>query len=445
MRGSPEAASVRREATWEYVKGALWVLPTLAVVLALAVGSLVSQIDVDPTSTWGKFVFRGTAQEARDLLIGIAGTMVTVIALVLGLTVVALQLASTQFSPRLLRSFLRDRTNQVVLSVFVATFTYSSAGLYTVGVSASGPVADYPRAAVTGALVLLFASMVMLVFFAHHLAHSIQIDEVMRQVERSTLHVIEHDFPTVDTAVPLPEVPEHARTIPAYASGYVQTIHPEILVGPAEGLDAVLSVRPMIGEHVVEGGPLVHIWAGHGVTPPSPPPALVELVRGAIRIGFERTAEQDVALGIRQLADVASKALSPAINDPYTAVQALDRLSVILSRLAGCTLGNQVLAGADGTVRVAVPARDLEYYLDLGCGQVRRFGASEPRVMSALLRVLDNTGRCAATDEDRSLVARQVELVLDDAERRTAQPADLISIQRTANALMEHLRAPAGR
>ena len=142
--------------------------------------------------------------------------MVTVIALVLGLTVVALQLASTQFSPRLLRNFLRDRVNQVVLSVFVATFTYSSAGLYTVGIAAGGRTSSFPRLAVTGALVLLFASMVMLIFFVHHLAHSIQIDEIMRRVEHSTLQVITHSLPTGDgPGAGVPPPPDHAWPVPA--------------------------------------------------------------------------------------------------------------------------------------------------------------------------------------------------------------------------------------
>jgi hypothetical protein len=131
-------------------------------------GSVLSLIDLGAKSP---LVFQGTADDARTLLIGITGTMVTVIALLLGLTVVALQLSSTQFSPRLLRNFLRDRPNQIVLSVFVGTFAYSAAGLYTVGVSAGTRSTDFPRLAVAGALVLLFASLAMLVYFADHLAH----------------------------------------------------------------------------------------------------------------------------------------------------------------------------------------------------------------------------------------------------------------------------------
>src|SRR5215470_7962447 len=175
-------AMIRRDALSEYVRGSLWVLPTMSVLAALAAGSLLSLVRVGPRSP---LAFQGTSDDARTLLIGIAGTMVTVIALLLGLTVVALQLSSTQYSPRLLRNFLRDRPNQVVLSVFVATFAYSAAGLYTVGVSGGSRTATFPRLAVSGALVLLFVSLGLLVYFADHLVHPTRVDAIRRGADRA--------------------------------------------------------------------------------------------------------------------------------------------------------------------------------------------------------------------------------------------------------------------
>jgi uncharacterized membrane protein len=430
---------MRREAIWEYLRGALWAMPSLAVLLALLAGSILTLIDVSPDSAFGELLFQGTADDARTLLIAIASTMATVIALVLGLTVVALQLSSTQFSPRLLRNFLRDRHNQVVLSVFVATFTYSTAGLYTVGVSGGQRTADYPRLAVTGALLLLFVSLVMLVYFLHHLAHSIQIDEIMSKVERNTLAVIEHDLPSDARPEPLPEPPAWAVAVPAYRSGYVQTMHPDVLLGVAVRLDAVASVVPMIGEHVIADAPLIRAWRP---SPEQPPPPLEEFgaVAGdAIRVGFERTAEQDVAFGIRQLADIAVKALSPAINDPYTSIQAIEHISVLLAALARRPLGSIRLRDADGVDRVFVPGRDLAYFLDLACGQVRRFGAAEPRVVRALLRVLRATSMFCQTDADRALVAHQVQLVREDARAAIRQPADLASVQEFADEVLQEV------
>ena len=235
---------VRREAALEYLRGALWVMPTVAVVIALAAGFALARIEV-PADAW--FVFQGTPDDARALLIAISSTLATVIALVLGLTVVALQLAATQFS-RLLRNFLRDPLNQVVLSVFVAAFTYSTAGLFTVGVSAGQRVGDYPRLAVSFALVLLFLSLLLLVFFIHHLAHSIQIDEVMENVMRITLRVIDQDLPSEGVSgEPPPAPPPWAVEVPAYRSGWVQTLHPELLLPTAIDHDVVVAGSTMVG------------------------------------------------------------------------------------------------------------------------------------------------------------------------------------------------------
>lgn len=433
---------MRREATIEYLRGALWVMPTASVGVALVAGSALSSITVPVRSSLAPLVFQGTADDARNLLIAIASTMVTVIALVLGLTVVALQLASTQFSPRLLRNFLRDLVNQLTLSSFVATFAYSTAGLYTVGISAGRRTADYPRLAVSGALVLLFVSMIMLVFFVHHLAHSIQIDQVMADVEKDTLHTVRASLAPGDDAAAHIDVPAGARAVPAHRSGYVQTFHLEELPLVAAQWDAVVAVVPMMGEHVIGGTPLAWVWdADPEATPDDDAVTAMgaALARG-VRLGFERTAEQDVAFGVRQLADVASKALSPAVNDPYTAVQAVDHVSVILGALATRPLGSRTLTDTTGAGRVHVPGRDWEYFVDLGLGQVRRFGHTEPRVVLALLRaVRDLATLCSAPR--RQVLADFVEVLLDDVRRGVAQPADRDPLVERGTHLLAHLRS----
>lgn len=418
---------MRQTAFREYLKGALWAMPSLAVVVALLAGSILSLINIPSGSPLAPVLFQGTSDDARTLLIGIASTMITVIALVLGLTVVALQLASTQFSPRLLRNFLRDLTNQLALSSFVATFAYSTAGLYTVGVSAGRRTDDYPRLAVSGALVLLFISLLMLVFFVHHLAHSIQIDQVMADVERATLHVVAHSLARGNDIGGAIQVPGHAVPVAAVHSGYTQTFHLDGTVRAAAQYDVVVGLVPMIGEHVIVGAPVAWVWRRSDPTPLSPGGSEVAAISDAldhgVRLGFERTAEQDAAFGVRQLADVASKALSPAINDPYTAVQAVDHLSVILGALARHPLGGQALTDETGVPRVLVPGRDWAYFLDLGLGQVRRYGHTEPRVVIALLRVARDLAHFCGP-ERRASVRAYVEVLLEDVNRDVAQPTD---------------------
>ena len=259
----------RRHALRDYAAASLWVLPTAWAVVALLVGATLSQVTVSPRSPLAPLAFQGTADDARNLLTTIASTVVTVLALVLGLTVVALQLSSTQFSPRLLRNFLRDRATQRVLSVFLATFAYSAAGLYTVGVSQGSRIEEFPRLAVSGAIVLLFATLGMVVYFADHLAHSIQIDTIAALVQSETLTVVTSKPGTVEDGTPSP--PAWALTVAAPRSGYVETAHPERLLPLAVAHDVCVLLRPRVGQHVVQGTVMAWVWRPSPDDPPAGP------------------------------------------------------------------------------------------------------------------------------------------------------------------------------
>ena len=426
---------VRRDAIKEYAAGALWVLPTACAAIALVAGYALSHVDIGPSSSWDFLAFQGTADDARSLLVTIAGTVVTVIALVLGLTVVALQLSSTQFSPRLLRNFLRDRSTQLVLSVFLATFAYSAAGLYTVGVSSGNRVQTYPRLAVSGAMVLLFLSLAMVVFYANHLAHSIQIDSIAKTVEVTTLAVVGSLPSNVDESASLTP-PPWAVALRSTRSGYLQTDHADDLLPLVTRHGVSLLVRLRVGEHVVAGTTLAWAWAH---SPDDPRPDADEFgdsVEATVRVGFERTMEQDAAFGIRQLVDIACKALSPAVNDPYTAVQALDHLSVIFCALAVRPLGPVVRSDPASGCSVVVPGRGFADYLSTMCGLIRRYGASEPTLSLAMLRLLDNCLSVLPQEHPRRAAVRsEAQLILTDAEREVANPADLVAVRAAAERL----------
>lgn len=446
----------RGEAVREYVAGSLWVRPGVASVIALAAGTVVSQVNVPAGSVLAPLAFQGTADDARTLLIGVTGTMVTVIALVLGLTVVALQLSSTQFSPRLLRNFLRDRPNQLMLSVFLATFAYAAAGLYTVGVSSGARTEVFPRLAVTGSLVLLFASLGMVVFFADHLAHSIQIDAIMLRVQQNTLDLVRNAAapssassgggqPPSSGAAVGEAVPEQAVPVRSRVSGYVQTAHPEALLPVASRAGIGIWLRPRVGEYVAAGTTLAWAWSTAADGPVLDVESLADGVHAAVRVGFERTLEQDAGLGIRQLADIACKALSPAVNDPYTAVQAIDHLAVVLAELARRTLGTQVHRDPSGPGVVVLAASRFETFLSVPCGLIRRYGAGEPTVSLALLRLLATCG--AALDETSArwtVIEGEASLILADAERKVGQPADLVLIRDKAGSLRRTAAALGG-
>jgi uncharacterized membrane protein len=183
---------------------------------------------------------------------------------------------------------------------------------------------------------------------------------------------------------------------------------------------------------------MVWLWRAQAHQPAPDVAAVENAVREGVRIGFERTNEQDVAFGMRQLADISVKALSPAINDPYTAIQSLEHLSVVLATLAARPLGSQVLAD-DGRDRVVLHGRDLEYYVELATGQIRRYGRDEPRVLQALLRTLHRVGYFSRDDAGRAVVARHVGLVIEAAQGGVVQPTDLRPIVEHGEAVLREV------
>jgi len=213
-------------------------------------------------------------------------------------------------------------------------------------------------------------------------------------------------------------------------------VRPRTLLPCAARHGVCLRLRPRVGEHIVAGTTLAWIWRASPEEPAPDPAAFARVLDSGVRIGFERTLQQDAAFGIRQLVDVACKALSPAVNDPYTAVQAVDHLSVIFCALARRPLGAHV--ARDGQGVVIVPARRFGDYLAVMCGLIRRYGASEPTVAHALLRLLGNCAAFAGDDpERRAAIKEQARIIVSDTEREVAQPADLVLAHAEAESVLQ--------
>lgn len=419
---------IRRRVLWDHLRSALWVMPTASVVFFLVAGMVLSHVSIGDDSPIRWLVFQGTPDDARQMLIVVSSTMITVTGLVFALTIIALQIASGQYSPRLLRNFMRDRGTQFVLSVFVGAFAYSTAGLHTVGVQHPDEAAFMPRLAVSGSLGFALASLGVLIYFIHHLSSSIQIDTIMSMIVRETLEVIDNLYPDrlgyEEPEERCPNPPAWAVTLPSDQSGYIQDFEPEALVQAAARQDMVLRLIRMVGDHVIAGTPIA--WAWHRSADHAPAEAVLqEAIRNSIQVGFERTMLQDVPFGIRRLVDIGNRALSSAINDPYTATQALHHLSEVLCVLARRRLGDRLYRDEHDTVRVTIPFPTFADYLRLGTEQIRRFGAKEPAVARGLVRLLKNVGSSTTSKDRRAAAAKNIRLVLEDATREATQPADL--------------------
>jgi uncharacterized membrane protein len=432
----------------EYLSGALWVLPLLFGLGAVAAGIVLSQINIPPGSWLERLLFHGTAEEARRLLLTVATTAAGAIGLVIALTVVAVQVAANRYSPRLLRNVLRDRPAQMVLGLFVATFTYNAAGLFTVGAGGGAPDEQYARLAVSVGLGLLFLCIGALIYFVDRMLHAIQLDTVLAKTRLATMHAIAKRPPgigrssgnTESTGASL-DHPSWAVPLRTQRSGYVQTIHSERLLSVALAHDVTLQVGLPIGDHAVAGTPLAWVWRTSPQQPPPRPEPLERALRDAVTIGFERTRRQDVALGLLQIVDIALIAMH--VFDYYTAVQSANELASLLSELGKYPLGTETVSDRDGTVRVIVPALTFDEYLNLACGEIRRRAAGEPLVCRALLRMLGDVGAAVATDDRRAIVGEQVRAVVAIAERSIHESADLALVRAEAEKALRTLAVAA--
>ncbi len=416
----------RRSVVREYLQGAVWVLPTLGVVLGLGAGAVLSLVSVKSGSLIDKLMFQGTAGDARGVLIVVSATMITTIGIVFSLTVLSLQIASSQFSVRLLRTFLRDVPNQVVMAIFAGTFAYSTGGLLTVGERASGEL-FVPKLAVTGALGLAFVSIGALIYFLHHLMHSIQIDTIMDKTRLRTLELVDELYPKPDKPdqqVELPpDQPVGAVPLLAPRSGYLQTVDVDDIAELATATGHAVQLMTFVGDYVTAGGLLGWCW-GRGSTPSAPDSEFLPRCLRHVHIGFERTLQQDIRFGLRQLVDIALRALSPAINDPYTAIQVVHHLSAVESVLASRAMPDDVRRDSAGELLIWLPYPGFAAYLQVACSQIRRYGSHEPLLLAALLQLLCAVAQNCVDPTRRAAVHTNIALVARTAERDLTDESD---------------------
>lgn len=401
----------RRKAILDYLQGAVWVLPTFGVAIGLGSGAVLSMIPVKSGTLIDKLMFQGTPGDARGVLIVVSATMITTIGIVFSLTVLSLQIASSQFSVRLLRTFLRDVPNQVVLAIFACTFAYSTGGLHTVGEHRDGG-AFIPKVAVTGSLALAFVSIAALIYFLHHLMHSIQIDTIMDKVRLRTLGLVDQLYPESDTADRQVETPPSppADAVPLLAphSGYLQTVDVDDIAELAAASRYTALLVTFVGDYVTAGGLLGWCWR-RGTAPGAPGSDFPQRCLRHVHIGFERTLQQDIRFGLRQMVDIALRALSPALNDPYTAIQVVHHLSAVESVLASRALPDDVQVGGEAGVRQ--PEEELPGAVAQNCVDPSRRVA----VQTQIALVVRAAQREFADESDRAMVlgaaARATEVV----------------------------------
>ncbi|MFP8882790.1 DUF2254 domain-containing protein [Streptomyces mangrovi] len=414
----------------------LWVWPTAGGAVALAAAILLEQFrprrGTGPANLWP-----GGHESASSMLQVVTTSSVTVATLSLSVTVVTLQLASQQFSPRLLRRYAHDPVLKAVLTVLLTTLVFALATLSFMRSGEALPVVSLFLASVLGV-----ASLAAVLGFLNHIIRRLRVDSMMLDTHRETSDAIRRRHPARDAPSPVPPVPdpEPARgaVVRARRSGFLRLTDARALVACARRGDTFVRIGVRPGDLIVAGNPIAVVWARDpaGGIPDPGADGTAEEIEDALETGFERTPDQDVAFGFRQLEDIAVKAMSPGINDPVTACTAVGHMADLLVRLAGRRLGDVPHEDEDGTVRVVVPDRDLRYYLDLACGQLRRYSSDEPTVLAALLRMLRDLAAAVHREgggggedggADAAEVRRAAELIMDTMDSSVG-PADAAQV-----------------
>jgi uncharacterized membrane protein len=400
---------------WRGVLDRFWVLPLLCAVIAAALGVGMTTLDaLLGTSFTLPWLFAGGPEGARALLSAIITSMISFTGLVFSITIVVLQLTSSQFSPRVLRTFVRDWFNQLALGVFVATFVYALVVLRTVrGTSEFDPFV--PQIATTLAFGFVLASVVVFLGYIHHIAQSIRVATIIARIGRDARALLErHHPPDAPPTVPvrLPIAPVHR--VPAERPGVVQCVDDDALSAVAEDHDATIRVLRAVGEFVPAGAPLLDVYAEQ----PLPRRPLL----AAIRLDTERSLDQDVGFGLRQLVDIAERALSPGVNDPTTAVQVVDQLHDLLRRLATRPLRPRRTVTSEGRLIVEVPEPDFAEYLALAVEEIARWGADDDRVLRRLGVMLDDLHDAARPEHRPALQRALARYGGDRPERGSEEP-----------------------
>lgn len=390
--------------TWLGLRASFWFTPALIVFASMAAALAMVELDVlrpNGLSEWSPRLFGAGADGSRAMLSAIATSMVTVAGVVFSITIVTLSLTSTQYSPRVLRTFMRDRPTQVVLGIFVGIFAYCLVVLRTIRGGDEG--AFIPSLAVLGGMAYAFAGVGVLIYFIHHVARGIQAASILARIADDTRAAIDHLFPEHVGQAGLPEPEARAAGLPARwtavgapRTGYVSAIDADRLLQAAREARRMLRLCVSVGDFAGEDAPLAEL-EGDGEVPEN----VRQAVREAVVLSSQRTVEQDAAFGLQQLVDIALRALSPGVNDPTTANMAIERLGVLLAGLARRRIPSPYRVDG-GQLRVIAPAPTFEGYVTRSLVPVVRHAGGDLYVLERVAAAVETVAAACEGPERRA-------------------------------------------
>src|ERR1700733_15267246 len=414
----------------EVLRTNLWLVPGIEVLAAIAL--FAGTLSLDHAAYRGEFglpswVISGTADAARQILTAIAAAVITVVGVVFSIILVTLTLASTQFGPRMLRNFIRDRGTQLTLGTFVATFVYAVLVLVSIG------NAFVPHIGVTVTLGLMVADLAVLIYFIHHTAVSIQLPKVIASIAADLAVAIREqgsgNTETHDKAGPaagelLTRAQEGGGVLRATVSGYVQFIRHQSLVRLATEADPVINLEHRPGHFVVQGHRFASVW------PPEAAPHIRQALGHAHFVGPHRTLSQDVSFGIDQLVEIALRALSAAVNDTFTALTCIDWLGENLCKIVVQWHPARVHRDDRGFIRVIAPEPSYDRLVQRSFEKIRQSSLGAPAVMIRMLEALARIMAETTSAGQRQVLLDQAAMIDRACERSVPEAADRADVRR---------------
>ncbi|MDO7885523.1 DUF2254 domain-containing protein [Hymenobacter cheonanensis] len=434
---------------WRDINDSLWFVPALMVAAAMGLAYGLVKLDMRIDHGWVKdypLLFGAGAAGARGVLTAIAGSMMTVASLGFSLTLSTLGQVSSQYTSRVLRNFMSSRVNQLVLGSFVSIFVYCLLVLRTIRDGDEGGF--IPPLAVTGGLVLAIMSIGVLVFFIHHIASIMQAGVIIGGVAAETEAAIRRLFPQelgtaatepaqqalLEKAAELTWVP-----VPAAATGYLQTLDEEGLLALARRLGGVVRMERGVGSFVAQGSALAAVASYQPGRAFALTDELCTELNAQFSIGRQRTTEQDAGFGVRQLVDIALKALSPGINDTSTAVMCIDYLGALVASLAGRRFADPLRTDDGGPVRVITRQPSFEVLVNTAFDQILTAGEGDPAVYLRLLTALDTAASRTRVPARRAVLRAHATRVAEAAARALPAAYDRDQVQARARDVLPRL------
>jgi uncharacterized membrane protein len=428
----------RLKTLWEGISTSLWFLPSLltaaAVVLAWLALTWSAAINQQHGEIW--WLHSGTGDNASDLLSSMLTSMITMATLAISITMVVLTLAAGQLGPRLIRSFMADKRTQLTLGFFLATIVYIVLVLRTIDDEARG--ADVPHLAVTLGTLSVLISVFLLLFFVHHLARSTVADTIIRRVGASLDTAIDELLPEADDrearSVEPPAKLGVGGPLSIGPGGYIQAVDYAGLASTARRANALVELRFRPGQHVLPDGEHALVHPAEALDDD-----LLDDLRECVFIGAERTASQDLEYSLRQLVEIALRALSTGVNDPFTAIAVIDRLGVSMALVMRRGPPQGIWCDKEGEVRVVGPTTLFSGLVDAAFNQIRQAAERQPAILIRLMGTLAQLAQQARHEEHRRVLLEHVNVVAAAGKRSIAEHYDLIALEERRSRALTYL------